>query len=75
MGLGTHAPSLPVLIFLNAYLHVSLQLLQQGGVLVQPHEGLAEAGGEGQDAWAAGPLALHELVQLLTGNIEFRSRI
>ena len=48
------------------YLHVSLQLLQQCGVLVQPHEGLTEAGGEGQDAWATGPQALHELIQLLT---------
>ena len=49
-----------------SYLHMSLEFLQQGGVLVQPHEGLTEAGGEGQDSWAAGPLALHELVQLLT---------
>lgn len=49
------------------YLHVSLQLLQQGRVLVQPHEGLAEAGGQGQDTWRAGSLALHELVQFLAG--------
>lgn len=47
------------------YLHVSLQLLQQRGVLVQPHEGLAKAGGEGQDAWHAGALALHELAEFL----------
>lgn len=49
------------------HLHVSLQLLQQCGVLVQPHEGLAKAGGEGQDAWHTGALALHELAELLTG--------
>lgn len=47
------------------YLHVSLQLLQQRGVLVQSHEGLAKAGGEGQDAWRTGALALHELAELL----------
>lgn len=47
------------------YLNVSLQLLQQRGVLVQPHEGLAETGGQGQDAWYTGALALHELAELL----------
>lgn len=49
------------------HLHVSLQLLQECGILVQPHEGLAQAGGEGQDAWRASALALHELAELLTG--------
>ena len=52
---------------LGLYLHVSLQLLQQRGVLVQPHEGPTKAGGEGQDAWSTRPLALHELIQLFTG--------
>ena len=49
----------------ETYLHVSLQLLQESGVLVQPHEGLTQAGGQGEDAWDTGPLTLHELVQLL----------
>lgn len=44
------------------YLHVSLQLLQQRWVLVQPHEGLTETGGQGQDPRHAGSLALHKLV-------------
>lgn len=41
---------------------MSLQLLQQGGVFVEPHEGLTETGGQGQDPWSTGSLALHELV-------------
>lgn len=47
------------------YLHVSLQLLEQRGVLVQAHERSAEAGGQHQDPWAAGTSGLHELSQLL----------
>lgn len=41
---------------------MSLQLLQQRGVFVKSHEGLTEAGGQGKDT---GPLAFHELIQLL----------
>lgn len=41
---------------------MSLQLLQQCGVFVNSHEGLAEAGGQGKDA---GSLAFHELIQFL----------
>lgn len=41
---------------------MSLQLLQQRGVFVKSHEGLTEAGGQDKDA---GPLAFHELIQLL----------
>ncbi len=48
------------------YLHVSLKLLQEGGVFVEPHEGSAQAGGEGQDTRSTGTLTLHKLVQLLT---------
>ncbi len=48
------------------YLHVSLKLLQEGGVFVEPHEGSAQAGGEGQDPRSTGTLTLHKLVQLLT---------
>lgn len=44
---------------------MSLQLLQQRGVFVQPHEGLTETGGQGQDPRSTGSLALHELVELL----------
>lgn len=36
------------------HLHVSLQLLQQCWVLVQAHEGLAEASGQHQDPRTAG---------------------
>lgn len=53
-------------LFLFLYLYMSLQLLQQGGILFQPHEGLAQAGGQSQDAWSTGSLTLHELIQLIT---------
>lgn len=43
-----------------------LQLLQQGGVFVEPHERLAEAGGQVQDSRRTGPLVFHELDELLT---------
>ena len=52
--------------FRVSHLHVPLQLLQQVGVPVQPHEGLAEARGEGEDAGAHGSPALHELSQSFT---------
>lgn len=48
--------------FFLEYLYMSLQLLQQRGVFVKSHEGLTEAGGQGKDT---GPLAFHELIQLL----------
>jgi len=44
---------------------VSLQLLQQVGVLGQPHEGFAEARGEGEDPRGHGSSGLHELSQSL----------
>ncbi len=53
-------------MYFPLYLHMSLQLLQQGRVLVEPHERLTEAGGQAQDPWSAGPLTLHELVELVT---------
>lgn len=49
-------------VFFLEYLYMSLQLLQQRGVFVKSHEGLTEAGGQGKDT---GPLAFHELIQLL----------
>lgn len=49
-------------VYFLLYLHMSLQLLQQRGVFVEPHEGLTEAGGQSQDPRSAGSLALHELV-------------
>lgn len=48
------------------YLHMSLKFLQEGGILVEPHEGFAQAGGQGQNTRSTGTLTLHELVQLLT---------
>lgn len=53
------------------YLHVSLQLLEQRGVLVQAHERSAEAGGQHQDPRAAGASGLHELSQLLAEQREW----
>lgn len=50
----------------SGYLHMSLKLLQEDGVFVEPHEGSAQAGGEGQDTRSTGTLTLHELVQLFT---------
>lgn len=49
-----------------SYLYVPFQLLQQGGVLLKPHEGLAQARGQRENGRAAGTLALHEALQLLT---------
>lgn len=50
----------------STYLHVPLQLLQQGHVFIQPQEGFAEACSQDEDAWAGRTLALHELLQLIT---------
>lgn len=49
---------------------MSLQLLEQCRVLVQAHERLAEAGGQHENAWAAGALHLHELAQLFTDHAQ-----
>lgn len=51
---------------------MSLQLLEQRRVLVQAHERLAEAGGQHENAWAAGALHLHELAQLFTDHAQPR---
>lgn len=48
------------------YLHVSLELLEQRGVLIQAHERLAEASGQHKNPRAVGTFHLHELSQLLT---------
>lgn len=44
---------------------MSLQLLQQRRVLVQAHEGLAEASCQHQDPRTAGTFRFHELTQVL----------
>lgn len=49
----------------GADLHVSVQLLEQRRVALQPGEGFAQAGGESQDARRRRPLRLHVLAQLL----------
>lgn len=59
---GTNYTSCQNFQYIVKYLHMSLQLLQQGGVFVKPHEGLTEIGGQGEDARCTGSLAFHELV-------------
>ena len=44
---------------------MSLELLQQSGVLIQSHEWFAEAGGQHENPRAVGTFYLHELSQLL----------
>lgn len=48
------------------YLHVSLELLEQSGVLIQAHEWFAEASGQHENPRTVGTFHLHELSQLLT---------
>lgn len=51
----------------GADLHVSVQLLEQRRVALQPGEGFTQAGGESQDARRRRPLRLHVAAQLLAG--------
>lgn len=56
----------------GADLHVSVQLLEQRRVALQPGEGFTQAGGESQDAWRRRPLRLHVPTQLFAGKDQQR---